>query len=787
MQKMNKKTIIGFAVFVVLIILFFNKIILSPDDAATINADLLRMTSLWEGQINENLEKNNGLILWNSDVYSGTPFIGSPLTTMFYPISIIFYFVPFHKAIAYVMALNLFLIVVFFYLYLRLIRISRFSAMFSVAIFVFSGMVVLWAGIMSFINALMWFPLLLYFLERAIQEKRLVFGFLIGLVFGIQILGSGPQIFLYSAFVLFLYGALRLIYERKGLVRVSWIFAIAAVIGILIGSVQLLPMLEYTKYSIRGSGLGYETATMHSLPGYALITFLMPEFYGRGGLYWGFWKNSSFAEQYIYVGLTTLVLLLIAIFFVRKNKYAAIFAIIALFSLLFSLGKYTPFYRIFYSLPLFDSFRAPVRMMIFFVFSSAVISGFSLDALKEFDEEKKERLRKLLYVIGLLAAIVAIVAIISYTNREALIEFGKDMALKLYSENADASRITRSGLSRDYFLSLVPIILKNIFNSISIFLITIALILLVFYLWVQNKIRLKHLSWLLLIILIAELFMFSTKFIEPAGFGNRFETNPIIENIKKDEGLFRVLSLRSYQTKDNLPQYMAIKNDIQLASGCDAIFLRKYAEYSCFYGDCEVKADACIPINDVKYPRMIDLLNIKYVISPKDVNDGSLSFILNYNGANLYKNNDYLSRAYFVSKAIAVDKNEVLNAIVNKSFHPMNYIVTDENISDLNLFDRSEYRELEIESYSPNKVAIENEFGTNGFVVLSDVNYPGWNAYVDDEKAKIYDVNYILKAVYVNKGRHRIEFMYEPKYYKIGLYLSIFGLLLALFMAFLLR
>src|SRR3989344_9682258 len=124
---MNKKFAIGLIVFLLLLVLFFNKIIFNPNDAVTVNADLMRMTSLWESQINEDFAKNNELMLWNSDVYSGTPFIGSPLTTMFYPISIIFYFVPFHKAIAYVMALNLFLMGIFFYMYLRLIKVSKFS------------------------------------------------------------------------------------------------------------------------------------------------------------------------------------------------------------------------------------------------------------------------------------------------------------------------------------------------------------------------------------------------------------------------------------------------------------------------------------------------------------------------------------------------------------------------------------------------------------------------------------------------------------------------------------
>ena len=787
MQKMNKKTIIGFFVFLFLLVLFFNKILFNPENAVTINADLLRMTSVWESQITESLKNNNGLILWNNDVYSGTPFIGSPLTTMFYPLSIVFYLIPFHLAISYVIVMNLLLMGIFFYMYLRLIKVSKFSALLSVVIFIFSGMVVLWSGILSFINALVWFPLLIYFAERLILEKRVIFGFLMGLFMGIQILGSGPQIFLYSSFIVFLYLVLRLLYERKETTKIIGIFLIAAMVSVLICAVQLLPMLEYGKYSVREGGLDYETATMHSLPGYALATFFMPEFYGRGNLYWGFWKHSSFTEQYLYVGLVTLMLLLIAAFFVRKNKYVTIFSLIALFSLFFSFGKYTPFFSLFHKLPLFNAFRVPVRMMVFFVFSVAAISGFSLDRINDFNEANKNKLRRILFITVILVMLVAGGAAMAYYKQKEVVQFGKDFATKLYNSNIDASRITREGLDLNYFLRLVPSVFKSILNSIGIFLVLMVAILFVFYLWAWNKISFKYFKVLLLLVLVVELFIFSTKFIQPSSFEDKFNSNPIINTIKQDEGTFRVLSLRSSQTKDNLPQYLAVGNDIQLASGCDAIFLKRYAEYSCLYGDCEVKADACIPINDVKYPKMIDILNIKYVISSNDINDNSLSFLFNYDGGNLYRNNNALDRAFYVPRFKQADKEGVLNMLADKDFMTKRYAILEKNESKFEIAGTGDYKAVKITHNSPNNIVIEDEFDNNGFVVVSDANYNGWKAYVDGQETEIYDAYYILKSVYIEKGNHKIEFLYEPLSYKIGLYLSILSFMAVLLMIFLLR
>ena len=61
----------------------------------------------------------------------------------------------------------------------------------------------------------------------------------------------------------------------------------------------------------------------------------------------------------------------------------------------------------------------------------------------------------------------------------------------------------------------------------------------------------------------------------------------------------------------------------------------------------------------------------------------------------------------------------------------------------------------------------------NGFLFLSDVYYPGWNAYVDEEPAHIYQANYLFRAVELTKGNHKVEFRYEPQSLKIGLGISL--------------
>jgi uncharacterized membrane protein YfhO len=72
---------------------------------------------------------------------------------------------------------------------------------------------------------------------------------------------------------------------------------------------------------------------------------------------------------------------------------------------------------------------------------------------------------------------------------------------------------------------------------------------------------------------------------------------------------------------------------------------------------------------------------------------------------------------------------------------------------------------------------VEAKLTGDGFLVLSDTYFPGWNAYVDGVKSKIFQADYILRAVWLNQGEHKIEFIYEPLYFKISAYISLIAII----------
>jgi uncharacterized membrane protein YfhO len=59
----------------------------------------------------------------------------------------------------------------------------------------------------------------------------------------------------------------------------------------------------------------------------------------------------------------------------------------------------------------------------------------------------------------------------------------------------------------------------------------------------------------------------------------------------------------------------------------------------------------------------------------------------------------------------------------------------------------------------------------NGYLVLTDCYFPGWRVYVDGERSKIYKADYIFRAVALQKGEHKLHFVYKPFSVRLGLVL----------------
>jgi len=85
-----------------------------------------------------------------------------------------------------------------------------------------------------------------------------------------------------------------------------------------------------------------------------------------------------------------------------------------------------------------------------------------------------------------------------------------------------------------------------------------------------------------------------------------------------------------------------------------------------------------------------------------------------------------------------------------------------------------------IDYYNPNRLLLTIEAPVSGYFYFGDGYSKNWRAYVDNMRSEIYKTNINFKSVYVPKGRHKIDFVYDPVLFRYSLYAYLIGNLMAL-------
>jgi uncharacterized membrane protein YfhO len=74
--------------------------------------------------------------------------------------------------------------------------------------------------------------------------------------------------------------------------------------------------------------------------------------------------------------------------------------------------------------------------------------------------------------------------------------------------------------------------------------------------------------------------------------------------------------------------------------------------------------------------------------------------------------------------------------------------------------------------YTPNRVSVKADMSSDGFLVLSDLYYYGWRAFVDGAEQRVHKADYIFRAVELQSGEHIVEFIFDPLSFRMGLWTS---------------
>jgi hypothetical protein len=75
----------------------------------------------------------------------------------------------------------------------------------------------------------------------------------------------------------------------------------------------------------------------------------------------------------------------------------------------------------------------------------------------------------------------------------------------------------------------------------------------------------------------------------------------------------------------------------------------------------------------------------------------------------------------------------------------------------------------------PNRLEVDLKAPGAGWLVLSDVWYPGWRAWVDGRPVQILRANFLFRAIRVEPGDRQVIFTFQPFSFWLGLGLSLFS------------
>jgi uncharacterized membrane protein YfhO len=131
---------------------------------------------------------------------------------------------------------------------------------------------------------------------------------------------------------------------------------------------------------------------------------------------------------------------------------------------------------------------------------------------------------------------------------------------------------------------------------------------------------------------------------------------------------------------------------------------------------------------------------------------------------------------------IIKDETDLKNYMESGEFNPHTTVLFEESPDYIpQLSSEPVMGKAEITEYFLNRIKLRTYSTRDCFLVMSEVYYPDWNAYIDGAPQKIYRANWNLRAFPVKAGNHNIEVKFEPKSFFKGFWITLITIGLSLF------
>ena len=567
-----------------------------------------------------------------------------------------------------------------------------------------------------------WLSVALWRLDVLIRKGGLLRGLLFGVPLALMLVDR-DHVAMLGAWFLFLYW---LCHALPNLKQDGFIVAfkrhypvlVGGVVALLIVAVPLLLLLQLANMSNRPS-FDLLDASWQSLQPVAMISFIFPEYFGslvKSGEYWGpasqVWGVKGLqihrGMQHLYSGVLPLIAILWfglakGRLFVTGGRY---FLAFSLAMLLYSLGRFTPFFAFLYEyIPGFDLFRRPSDGVFLF---SLAISLFAGTLINDALQSAPSKANKNGVIVAILLLSIPIVG--------------------------------------GFYLAHSFDRLTNFFASLSIFLGLGALMLAALLLMTKNN-KAQFLAFSCLGLLVsADLIFHSTDLranARPADYyaqQARGTDEPLFGKLEQllakpdPSGVpWRIETVGLGPTVQNIGQVTGFHdllgyNPIRLAAFEEKIGpkMQNNANRRRFFGN---------EMESYNSP-LAHQLGLKYIVTsvPLKKLDPKLT-------AGTFKK---IAKVQLIDRPAFIYENQQAEARA---------IFQDQSGTT---------SPAKVTSYRNDEVRVSVNAGNDGTLILRDFSYPSWHVTVNGQPAELMTHNDIFRSVALNKGDNDVVFSFKP-------------------------
>ena len=224
-----------------------------------------------------------------------------------------------------------------------------------------------------------------------------------------------------------------------------------------------------------------------------------------------------------------------------------------------------------------------------------------------------------------------------------------------------------------------------------------------------------------------------------------------------------------------------ISSGINLCSARTLLLPKKYFQFT------GVSMERSLALSDdsfadfMGYPNFIDTLGCKYIVLDRNsanVQEVSMNLARSTGIVKIYSDGEFalyvnphvLPKAKFFTHWMSVnDPQDALNVLKDHHFDAHASVVIENNPGEVPQAHQVDDGVSRVMKYDNNEVVVATNYSSAGILALFDMNYPGWQVYVDGKQGTVINTDFLFRGVFLKAGGHTVRFVYYPLLIILGI------------------